>query len=218
MKVQEATKDLVVLAADKDMEFTIKGLLSKPERLGIRSVTNEILVHINHDPGCLLDGHNVLRVCHGRYRHAMIMLDRDGCGRESATRTDLESEIEQRLRESGWGDRAAAVVIDPELEIWIWSQSPEVDRALGWSGANPDLRSALKTEGLLTESFAKPMDPKAAMKYALRKARVNPSASIYFEIAQNVSFKRCEDPSFIKFRTILQTWFPSTPGRQLSEA
>lgn len=211
MKSEDATKDLVILAADKDMQFTLKGLLSKPERLGIRPVACEILVHSNHDPGCLLDGHNLLRVYQGLYKHAVVMLDRDGCGKESEARANLESEVEQRLRESGWGDRCAAVVLDPELENWVWSQSPEVDRALGWTGANPDLRSALKEAGLLSENAAKPPDPKAAMKYALQKTRVNPSASIYFEIAQSVSFKRCSDPSFIKFKSVLQSWFPSTP-------
>ncbi len=29
-------KDLVVLAADKDMEYALKGLLSRPQALGIR--------------------------------------------------------------------------------------------------------------------------------------------------------------------------------------
>lgn len=192
------------------MQFTLKGLLSKPERLGIRPVIYEILVHTNHDPGCLLDGHNVLRIYHGLYRYGMIMLDREGCGRESATRSELESEIEERLHQSGWNDRAAAVVLDPELEIWVWSKSPEVDRALGWIGANPDLRSALNQEGLLTENSAKPKDPKAAMKYALRKTRISPSPSIYYEIAQSVSFRRCEDPSFLKFKEKLQSWFPAT--------
>jgi hypothetical protein len=28
---------------------------------------------------------------------------------------------------SGWENRAAAVVLDPELEIWVWSDSPEVE-------------------------------------------------------------------------------------------
>ena len=209
MKGGEAIKDLVVLAADKGMQFTLKGLLSKPERLGIRPVEYEIRVHTNHDPGCLLDGHNVLRIYHGLYRHAMIVLDREGCGRESATRTELESEIEERLCQSGWNERAVAVVLDPELEIWVWSKSPQVDRVLGWGGANPDLRSALNSEGLLAENAAKPMDPKAAMKYALRKARISTSPSIYYEIAQSVSFQKCEDPSFLKFKEKLQTWFPA---------
>lgn len=191
------------------MQFTLKGLLSKPERLGIRPIEYEIRVHTNHDPGCLLDGHNVLRVYQGLYHHAMILLDREGCGRESTTRTELESEVEERLHQSGWGDRGAAVVLDPELENWVWSQSPEVDRALGWSGTSPDLRSALIEKGLLNKSSAKPSDPKAAMKFALRKARVNPSASIYLELAQNVSFKRCQDLSFTKFKSVLQSWFPS---------
>ena len=35
-------KDLVVLAADKDMEYALKGLLSRPQALGIRKIEVDI--------------------------------------------------------------------------------------------------------------------------------------------------------------------------------
>ena len=52
---------------------------------------------------------------------------------------NLETEAEQRLSSSGWDDRAVAIVLDPELEIWVWSDSPEVDDVLGWRGRIPRL-------------------------------------------------------------------------------
>ena len=45
-------KDLVVLAADKDMEYALKGLLSRPQALGIRTIEADIRVHPGHDPAC----------------------------------------------------------------------------------------------------------------------------------------------------------------------
>lgn len=45
-------KDLVVLAADKDMEYVLKGLLSRPQALGIRKIEADIRVHPGHDPAC----------------------------------------------------------------------------------------------------------------------------------------------------------------------
>ena len=44
--------DLFCLVADKSMEASISGLLNRPESLGIRPITREIVVHDRRDPGC----------------------------------------------------------------------------------------------------------------------------------------------------------------------
>ena len=47
-------KDLVALVADKDdkdIEHALKGLLSRPQSLGIRKVTADVLVHPRHESG-----------------------------------------------------------------------------------------------------------------------------------------------------------------------
>jgi len=38
-------KDLVVLVADKNIEFAVKGLLSRPRALGVRPITSDFFVH-----------------------------------------------------------------------------------------------------------------------------------------------------------------------------
>jgi hypothetical protein len=45
-------KDLVFLVADKNMEYTVRGLLSSPARLQIRAIKFDIRVHDKSDPGC----------------------------------------------------------------------------------------------------------------------------------------------------------------------
>jgi hypothetical protein len=102
-------------------------------------------------------------------------------------------------------------VIDPELEVWVWSQSPEVDRALGWSQRQPDLRTWLQSQDLLLERGQKPVDPKRAMHEALRCVRKPPSAAIFSQLAQNVSTQRCRDSAFLKLRSTLRTWFEAQP-------
>lgn len=47
---------MVVLAADKDMEHALRGLLTRPESLNIRSIETDILVHPQHDPACAVRG------------------------------------------------------------------------------------------------------------------------------------------------------------------
>jgi hypothetical protein len=201
--------ELIVLVADKNMEFAVKGILSRFNALGIREVAPEINVDPENDPGCLLRGHLFLRPFVNQYAHALILLDREGSGRERICRETLESEIEERLNRSGWGNRAAAIVIDPELEMWVWSDSPHVDSVLGWEGKEPALRNWLQERGYLQEGRIKPGRPKEAMEQALRTVRKPRSSSIYQQLARKVSLERCTDSSFVKLKTILQGWFPS---------
>lgn len=202
-----ARKDLVILAADKNMEFTLRGLLGRPESLGTRKIDFDVFVHPAKDPGCRDDAHTFLRAFSSKYHHGLVMLDREGSGRESRSRADLEREIEEKLSQNGWGDRAAAIVLDPELEIWVWSDSPVVEEALGWPIDGVSLRDALSLAGLLEKGAAKPADPKGAMEFALRKTGFARSSSIYRAIAQRVSLKRCEDPALHKLRATLQQRF-----------
>jgi hypothetical protein len=210
-------KDLVVLAADSQMEFAVKGLLTRGQALGFQQLAVDIHVHPEKDPGCLLRGHDFLRLFYRQYRHAIVMLDREGCGREESSREALESELEQRLSSSGWGDRAAAIVLDPELEAWVWSDSPEVASVLGWTGRTPCLADWLRAQGYFSEGQAKPNRPKVALEHALQLVRKGRSSAIFFELAKRVSVNRCTDTAFLKFKTTMKKWFrngrPETPLR-----
>lgn len=199
-------RDLIVLASDKDMEFSMKGLLSRTQSFGIPQLEHDIFVHPEHDPGCFLRGHDFLRPFVKRYRHALVMLDREGCGRV-LSRGQLEIELEARLSQSGWNDRAAAMIIDPELESWVWSDSPHVDSVLGWREKEPSLRIWLKTRGLLETEGMKPNRPKEAVREALRFASKSISSSHYLELAQKVSIDHCIDPTFLKLKMTLKRWF-----------
>jgi len=203
-------RDLVVLVADKQMEYAVKGLLTRGRSLVLQDLSVDIYVHPNNDPGCFLRGHEFLRPFHRQYRHSLVMFDRDGSGREERLREDLEAEVERRLSSSGWGDRAAVIVLDPELEVWVWSDSPEVDAVLGWEGRTPTLATWLQAEGYSTGRRTKPSRPKEAMERALRVVGKSRSAAIFLQLAERVSVDRCTDPAFLKFKTSLQQWFGDT--------
>ncbi|MFA7059937.1 MAG: hypothetical protein WC156_03875 [Pedobacter sp.] len=201
-------QDMVVLVADKNMEFAVKGIFGRFQSMKMREVNPVFHVHPEHDPGCLLRGHMFLNLFVHQFAHALILLDREGCGQEIRPREALEAEIETRLSQSGWGNRAASIVIDPELEIWVWSDSPHVDSVLGWEGKNLALRHWLQQSGFLAAGQVKPERPKEALELALRTARKPRSSSLYLQLAQKVNLERCIDQSFIKLKTILQEWFP----------
>lgn len=201
-------KDLVMLVADRNMEYAVKGLLTRSKAFKMRVVIFQTYVHPEHDSGCLLHGAGFLRPFVNQYKHALIMLDHEGCGQEHKARTELEQNIETQLATSGWQDRAAAIVVDPELESWVWSDSPHVDSVLGWAGKQPDLKSWLTTQGLFNDGQFKPNPPKKALEEALRKTQKARSSAIFLQLAQKVSIDRCTDPAFIKLKTLLSAWFP----------
>jgi hypothetical protein len=201
--------DLVVLTADKNMKFALEGLLNRPQVLGIRPVAADFFIHPERDPGCLLRADAFLRPFVRRFAHAIVMFDREGCGKEDKTRDELEHQVASALSRSGWADRAAAIVIDPELENWVFSDSPEVDRALGWSGNNPPLHTWLVDQNYLAAGEIKPAHPKEAMEAALRHVRMARSSSIYGNLAQHVGIGRCTDGAFQKLKAALRAWFPA---------
>lgn len=201
-------KDLVILTADKNMKFALEGLLCRPKALSIHPVSAVFYIHPESDPGCLLHADSFLRPFVRRFAHAIVMFDREGCGKDNLTRDELEQRVTEVLSRSGWSNRASVIVIDPELENWVFSGSPEVDRALGWGGKNPALGVWLENHHYLVTGQIKPVRPKEAMEAALRHVRMPRSSSIYGQIAQHVGIGRCSDDAFQKLKTTLQTWFP----------
>jgi hypothetical protein len=201
--------DLVVLTADKNMKFAIEGLLSRSQALATRPISTVFYVHPESDPGCLLHADAFLRPFVRRFAHAIVMFDREGCGKEDKPRNELEQLVESKLSRSGWGRRATVVVIDPELENWVFSASPEVDAAMGWSGKMPSLRTWLMDQKYLAGGELKPVRPKEAMESALRHVRMPRSSSIYGSLARHVGFGRCTDGAFQKLKATLREWFPT---------
>ena len=203
----QPSRDLVVLAADKNIAESIEGILGRTDSLRIRSVTSDIVVHPQHDPGCFGQSVGILAVYQHAHSHA-IVFDRDGSGQEQFTREELESRVEEKLAANGWKNRSTVIVIDPELENWVWSRSVHVATALGWRDTTIDVREWLVDQNFLADiTQSKPAPPKEAMEAVLRHVRKARSSAIYRAIANKVSFANCDDPAFVKFRETLERWF-----------
>ncbi len=199
--------DLVAVVADKDMEFAMRGILSRRRALQIREVTVDIFSHPEHDPGCYLRAHTFLASMVKRYAKAIVLFDREGCGAEHKGREQLEIEVESKLADSGWAGRSKVVVVDPELEIWVWSNSPHVAEILGWKEQHAALPRWLCERQLWRGGEIKPRVPKAAMEVVLRHAGLPRSASRYRQLAEKVSLERCQDAAFLKLKQTLREWF-----------
>jgi hypothetical protein len=189
------------------MQAAAEGIFARHHALGIRPVDAEVRRHPHHDSGCCGEGADFFKPFVSEYQHALLMFDREGCGREMLSAEELERQAEAELVAKGWPDRAAVIVLDPELEIWVWSDSPHVDAQIGWSG-QPGLRDWLRGAGFLQAGQVKPARPKEALEAALRKSRKARSATLFRALAEKVSLSRCTDRAFLKLKSTLQTWFP----------
>ena len=204
-----ADLDLIVLVADADMEQTLRTLLARrTEALGIPPVRFKVHRHHRRDPGVFGDAPNFLRLYLRRARYALVLLDREGSGQEHRlTAEEMEADLEDRLRRNGWKPvksrpRAVAVVLDPELEVWVWSRSPHVAEVLGLS--QRELQRFLADWPLA--SSGKPQRPKEAMLAALRLSGRPRSPRVFQELAERVSLRGGER-AFDKLRRALRTWF-----------
>jgi hypothetical protein len=205
----EDADDLVLLAADKQMAETLRGILSRPEALNIQPISYTVYTHPNKDPGCRREAHRFLRPFHSDFRHALVLFDYDGCGAAGTSTSDeIEEALEETLRRSGWEERARCVVIDPELEVWVWSDSSEVDRCLGWEHAPQRVQDWIRETDQWPVDDPKPPAPKEAVERALEEVGQPRSSSLFRELAESVSLRRCEDPTFRRFCNLLRKWFP----------
>ena len=138
----------------------------------------------------------------------LLMFDHEGSGKEKIERNSLQNDLNSKLSQSGGEDRARAIVLEPELEVWIWSDSSQVDRVLGWQDKESKLRPWLIQREWLKEGATKPSRPKEALGATLREACKSRSASLYKRLAETVCVRRCTDVAFIEFCAILRKWFP----------
>ena len=202
-------RDLVVLVADYNAEAVVKAVLSRWEALGIRDLDADVFVHNHRDPGVWSDGHVLLRQVQNQYRHALVIMDREGSGEQTLTAVEMEARLQERLGSAGWSARCSAVVIDPELDRWIWSVSPHVDRVIRWND-RVGIRQWLRDQGFTFDVNGKPLRPKEALESVLFHARRVRNSNLYRDIALKVSLLRCEDRAFSKLRSTLQNWFGKT--------
>ena len=207
--IDQERKDLVVLVADGHQEQTVATLLiDRHHSLGIRRVTididSDIFPHPEHDPGVFHEAGDFLSAFAQQYQHALVLIDAEWGG---LSVEQIEEKIQGDLNKKDWEGRSAVIVINPELEIWVWAQSPHVPRLLGmdWEG----IKNLGHQMGYWQKDETKPSRPKELLEVVLHRTRKPRSSALYRQLAGTVGLSRCQDSSFLRFREILQEWFPA---------
>jgi hypothetical protein len=198
-------KDLVLLVADKNAHFALKGALGRPEALGIRPIEFEFRVHPGRDGGTRGTGPEMLALERRRFKHALLVLDFEGCGTDLPNATALEAQLDGRLS-THWKEAAKSIVIEPELDVWVWGADNAVEAVIEWR-AGKSVREWLREQGFAFEANEKPTRPKEALEAALRIPGLPRSSALYQTIAEKISLRRCGDEAFIRLRKQLLEWF-----------
>jgi hypothetical protein len=190
------------------MQFALQGALSRPQALSIRQLSFEFRSHMGRDGGVRTTGASVLGSEKVRFRHALMILDHEGCGQETASVQQLETELNRQLA-AVWGEHAKAIVIEPEVDIWLWGTDNALREALRWPQEGP-IRDWLRQKGFEFSAEGKPLRPKEALE-AMRLIHKQPrSSALYQKITEKISLQKCTDPAFLRLKAHMQKWFGTT--------
>lgn len=206
------TRELIILVADGTMRAVFTAFFERKFHHAFACAqfdfnpTNDI-VHdpLNTDGGVHRRCHDILRPYLKTHRRALVVLDQQFGAERPAD--EVRSDIEQRLVVNGWAERAAVAVIAPELEVLLWQDNSNVERALRHNG--PSLRQLLARDGRWPADAAKPPAPKEVIQALIRDNRAGPPMVVYSQIARAVSTAGCVDPAFHRVRDVLRAWFPA---------
>ena len=164
----------------------------------------------DNDPGLYTRGHELLRPFQASHHRAVVVLDAEWDG--SPGSAAIKHHLTQQILATGWQhNRFQVIVIDPELENWIWQPSEHVARGLGFDNRQ-QLMADPHLQQVWPEGQTKPTDPKEILETLLRKRRIPRSSAIYKQITSQVSVTRCQDASFQLLLETLRGWFPRESG------
>lgn len=203
--------DLFILTADKDAEHGIRSLLeNRRTTLQIRAISFKCVAHPRHDNGVRTRAHEFLRSFLNQYQRALVIFDLEGCGlEEKHSAEQIEANVENLLSVNGWHARSSAIVLEPELEAWLWDQRLNVRKVMSFMQAEETKQQLLTASSLTAQDQIKPTRPKEAFDFLLKTSRVNRSSSLYVDLAKEIDIRHCSDRAFAKFLKTLREWFPA---------
>lgn len=204
------------LVPDKNIEKMICGFLSRTgwyQSLGCSPFAFDpridLIVDPGRDPGIYKRADALLLPYASSHEHAVVMVDAAWAG--SPGSEAIREKVQQHITKAGWpGDTGCAIVLDPEVEVWVWQHTPHVLAALGVTKDYEALQQELQEKNCWTPGASKPHAPKEAVEYVLRKAKKPRSAAIYEQIAGQVTLRKCNDPALQQIQHCLQRWYPAT--------
>ena len=207
-------RDCMFYVADLNMAETFKGFLTRPQfhqSLGCAAFEFDLLTDIKHAAGIADSLHTQAGLLLRDFQttHKRLVVAQDCAFVGTPGQAKILDNLTKQLESVGWATEDFIVLaIDPELEQWIWQDSPHVEAALNHRSP-PSLRESLQKQGLWLTDNPKPNNPKKTLQDVAYKNNKRRSSAIYGEIASKVSVKHCVDTEFQRLVAQLRAWFPA---------
>ncbi len=210
-------KDLLIVTADNSIKAALCGFFEREGwwnavgcgRFSIDPQNDIKAAQGLNDPGLYRRAGDLLQPLAPEYRHVLVILDGEWEGAPSDPHA-IRDAVENHIESAGWakGD-GCGIVIVPELEIWLWADSPHLASLLNF----PDFASLRQHVQTNSDAWpvgsAKPADPEEALKVVCRNAPVTPkNPSLFRHVCRAVGTKHCADPAVARLFDALRTWFP----------
>ena len=216
-------RDVIFHLADEHMEKGLRAFFSRDDwqyalgckQFDIDPLSQQDIFRVagHTDGGIWKHAGTNLRLFTDKYRFAVIVLDADFEPHPGAD--VLQEDIAKAMVEAGWDlERFAVIVIQPELEAWLWAPNLNVAKAFGHADFDV-LRGNLERERLWTAGDPKPHDLKRARDHAARLGGKKTGGPIFKGVFSEISKRacdRCVEPGFIALRAALRKWFPPEGG------
>ena len=208
-------RDCIFFVADKTMRETFLGFLSREDRttqLGCSDFAFDPAEDLffaagQNDSGLNKRADALLSPFLHSHRKAVVALDCDWDG--SPGQAQIIHNVTTQLLQSGWrAEDVIVIAIDPELEQWIWQDSPVLAEELRMHAPH-GLKAVLTQRGLWPEEATKPPLPKDLFIQLRRENNVKLSSSVFKRIAARVPVGLCVDSEFRRLVAQLQAWFPA---------
>jgi hypothetical protein len=206
-------RDCIFLLADTNMKAAFEGFLCREQfhrSLGCGAFSfnanlDLVVAAGDNETGLYTRGHELLRPYVKTHAHAIVVLDAEWDASPGAAA--ISAHVSINLHKSGWNkNNCKVIVIDPELENWIWQRNDHVACALGIDSSS-NFSKAIGLD-VWPDGQAKPNKPKETLEAVLRDKRIPRSSSIYKNITSRISASNCHDQSFQLLQSTLQSWFP----------
>ncbi len=192
--------ELVVLFADTDAERFVSTLIHRGIESGcLRALKWQAIRDPMRDPQVARSPTVALAsFLHVRSARFLVVWDHDGSGREQEEPSSVEESVVRLLVQAGLPkENVAAVAFVPELEVALM---PVWDRAIEVLA-----RKRSRLPPAMTPSQG---DPKGAFHTALRELRLRPQASLFEELASEISVPRIKNGEAIaRMAAHLVSWF-----------
>ncbi len=202
------------MVADKNIEAMILGFLLSPKfhlKIGCNSFQFDSkhdlrVAHGKNDPGIFTIAKELLQPYCKTHRHVIVILDAEWSGSPGSIK--IAQQVNNHCINAGWSENnCCVIVIDPELENWIWQNNIHVCHELGANNSYLLLQEELIDKEFWVAGQPKPNRPKEAVEYVLRKNKIPRSSALYKNIASQITSKTCTDAAFVNLKNTLIQWF-----------